>query len=427
MANESSSTANMQGVPAASLRIGMQLPMDVYEDEKVLLLKRGSVVTERFLRNLKDRGLSELFIHTDDVKKLMPPAREAQGGGHVDLETESSRAADAAPFDDRPTEGLTLLERITPRKGKPYEKEILQELLENHDHDVKELSSQLTGLMDGSRDLPSKSIELVTTRYIWHMCRDMDATLSVAQIPHKEDYFTNHGLQMSVMGMALVARMGMPEDEVRVAGISALLHDIGMGRVPKEIVESPRPIEPMAWLEIMKHPIHTLDMTERILGVPNRCRLIVYQVHERHNGMGYPRKRPGAKIYSIAKALGIVDAYLAMINDRPYRNAMLPYHAMERILKEAKMGYWDPKVVRAFVSLVGLFPVGSYVMLSDESLGKVVRSGGDEFAKPQVIVTHNADGVPQKGDQLIDLAEEDADGLSIRKAIPPLFEVDELV
>jgi HD-GYP domain-containing protein (c-di-GMP phosphodiesterase class II) len=224
------------------------------------------------------------------------------------------------------------------------------------------------------------------------------------------------------MGMALAAQLEYPQDEVRVTGISGLLHDVGMAKVPASILEAQRPLRTNEVLEVMKHPIHTLDMIEKVLGVPNRCRLIVYQVHERNNGRGYPRKRTGNKTYNVAKALGIVDAYLAMINDRPYRQAMLPYHAMAQILSEAREGFWDPRIVRAFVKLIGLFPVGSFVTLSDDSLAKVIRSGGNEFAKPQVTITHNADGVPQHSDTVIDLAQEPDGGLAVVKAIPPLYD-----
>jgi hypothetical protein len=123
----------------------------------------------------------------------------------------------------------------------------------------------------------------------------------------------------------------------------------------------------------------------------------------------------------LAKALGIVDAYLAMITDRPYRKALLPYHAMEQILKEAQRGLWDSRITRGFLRLIGLFPVGSFVMLSNESLAKVVRAGGQHFAKPHVVVTHNTDGIPQKSDTVIDLVQENPEtGLRVVRAIPPL-------
>lgn len=415
---------NMQGVPLASLRVGMQLPFDIFESKDMLLLKSGSVITPRFLRNLQDRGLTQAFIKNQDLRKLIPQARATSTGARVDMETEQTRELDALEFSDAIPDGKALLESFKPRPCAPYDTEMLNQLMTERDKDVRDLSSQLTELVEGSNEVPGRSIEKMTTTYIWHLCQDLDATLSVSQIPRKDDYLANHSLQMSVMGMALAAQLRMPEEEVRVTGIAGLLHDIGMSKVPARILSSPESLDLAARLEIMRHPIHTLNLTEKVLGVPSRCRLIVYQVHERNNGKGYPRLRTGNKTYVAAKVLGIVDAYLAMINDRPYRNALLPYHAMEQILREAKEGYWDAKIVRAFVSMIGLFPVGSFVMLSDESLAKVIRSGGLEFGRPQVTITHNPDGIRQTSSTVIDLAKEPPEGLKVLKAIPPLFDFE---
>lgn len=422
MSAETSTPSVSQGVPIASLRVGLQLPFDIYEEDNVLLLSKGSVVTPKFLRHLQERKLPEIFIRNQDLKKLVGEARPTPAGGHVDLQTEHTKELDATDFVEPPLDGVALLASFKPRQPIPYDTAMLNQLIETRDNDVRDLSEQLTELVEGSNEMPGRSIEMMTTRYIWHMCQDLDATLSVSQMQRKENYIANHSLQLSVMGMALAAQLEYPQDEVRVTGISGLLHDVGMAKVPASILEAQRPLRTNEVLEVMKHPIHTLDMIEKVLGVPNRCRLIVYQVHERNNGRGYPRKRTGNKTYNVAKALGIVDAYLAMINDRPYRQAMLPYHAMAQILSEAREGFWDPRIVRAFVKLIGLFPVGSFVTLSDDSLAKVIRSGGNEFAKPHVTITHNADGVPQHSDTVIDLAQEPDGGLAVVKAIPPLYD-----
>lgn len=411
------------GIPIAALQVGQQIPFDVYENRDVLLLRRGSVITPKILKRIRERNLKRAYVNFRDLQNAgsAHPPRDLPA---VDLETDLTRELDATEIEESIATGRALIESFQPRPSVTYDADMVNHLMEQHNQDVDELSEQLTELVEGSREMPGRSIEKMTTTYIWQMAQDLDATLSVCQLPRKKDYLSNHSLQVSVMAMALAAELQLPEHEVRVAGISGLIHDVGMARLPQELLQLPRRLQLHEFLDIQKHPIYSLDLIERVLGIPNRCRLIVYQVHERHNGKGYPRRRTGKNTYNIAKILGITDAYLAMISDRPYRPAMLPYFAMEQILKEARAGYWDPKITRAFVSLIGLFPVGSFVVLSDESLAKVIRSGGADFGKPQVKITHNADGVPQKGDTLIDLAREDARGLKIVQAIPPLFDVD---
>lgn len=366
------------------------------------------------------------MLRADDFKKLQPAARKHQEVGPVDFKTELSESIDAREFSDPIAQGRALIENFKPREAVAYDETLVNEMMAARKADVGELSSQLSDIVEGSGEMPGRSIEAMTTRYIWNMAQDLDATLSVSQAGAKKaDYFANHALQLSVMGMALAAEMKMPEDEVRIAGISGLIHDLGMGKVPKELLDRPGPIGRGPFLEIAKHPITTLDMTERVLGIPNRCRLIVYQVHERNNGKGYPRQRTGNKTYLLAKVLGIVDAYLAMISDRPYRPAMLPYHALMAILDDTKAGLFDPKVTRAFLKLIGLFPVGSWVTFASGAIGRITRAGGDNFARPMVSVTHNAEGVPQEPAPLIDLAQETDPGWNILRAIPALVRYDD--
>lgn len=424
--SDSNGSGNYQGVPVISFQVGQQLPFDVYEQNEIMLLKKGSVITPRFLRNMRQRQLTKVFIRTQEIKELIPEAYGSRTGKNVDLETDASRELDEKNIKEISLEGASLIEQFKPRDAVPYDAEMVQNLISARDQDVNQLSEQLTEIVESSGEVAADDIEKVATRYIWNMVEDLDATLSVSQMARKGDYIANHSLQMSIMGMALAAEMGWPEREAKMTGVAGLVHDLGMARVPEEIREAPRRIGPLEFFEIMKHPIYTVDMIERVRGVPERCRVVTYQVHERQDGSGYPRRRTGERVYMIAKILGIVDAYLAMISNRPYRKALLPYHAMEKILEDARMGKWDPKVTRAFVKLIGMFPVGSFVMLSDESMAKVERSGGENFGKPQVAITHDADGAPQKSDALVDLAQEDEqEGIKIVKAIPPLFDFED--
>jgi HD-GYP domain-containing protein (c-di-GMP phosphodiesterase class II) len=413
-------------VPVASFHVGQQLPFDVYESNDVLLLCKGSVITPRFLSNLRQRLLPHVFIRKDDLKQLFPEPTLSREGVRVDLETDVTKELDRRALDDAVAEGRALLERFRERQCKPYDADLVRNLAKARDDDVTAVSRQLTQLVAGANEIACEQIDAIANRYIFYMIEDLDATVHISQTSRKGDYIAQHSLQMSMLGMALAAEAGWPEPDVRMTGVAALLHDIGMAKVPVELRESPRPLNAVEFLEITKHPIYTLDVIDRIRGFPDRCRVVLYQIHERCDGNGYPRRRTAERIHRTAKLLGMVDAYLAMISERPYRPALLPYHAMEQIVRDTRKGAWDPRMTRSLLSLVGLFPVGSYVMLSDDRMAKVVRAGGIDFGRPQITITHNADGIPQKSDSVIDLAAPEFDKLSIVRALPPLFDFHEV-
>ena len=136
-------------------------------------------------------------------------------------------------------------------------------------------------------------------------------------------------------------------------------------------------------------------------------------MHERMNGSGYPRQRRGEQIHPLARIAAVADVYVALVSPRAYRPAMLPYSAMEHLVRGSRSGLFDRAVVRAFLETVSMFPIGSYVELSDGRTGRVVRANPDKYTAPVVQVeTDNESDVPD----IIDLSQEQ--DLSIVRPLP---------
>ena len=93
----------------------------------------------------------------------------------------------------------------------------------------------------------------------------------------------------------------------------------------------------------------------------------------------------------------VADAYVALVSPRPHREGMAPYFALRQILIAARDGLFDQTVVRALLNTISLFPLGSYVGLSDGSIAKVVRSNGGSYDRPVVEVQRRS-GLPVKPD-----------------------------
>ena len=172
-------------------------------------------------------------------------------------------------------------------------------------------------------------------------------------------------------------------------------------------------------LEIKKHPIYSLEMLQNVSSLPRVVSVIAYQVHERFNGTGYPRGRKGNSIHLFARILQIADAFIGMTSPRPYRPPMMRYAAMECLIRQAKERYVDPEVVRALLKIQSLFPIGSFVTLTDGSVAQVVRRNQDYYTEPIVARVQDSQGNsvdPEDDSNLIDLRE--ADGLGVQQALP---------
>jgi HD-GYP domain-containing protein (c-di-GMP phosphodiesterase class II) len=191
-----------------------------------------------------------------------------------------------------------------------------------------------------------------------------------------------------------------------------------MLRVPPEIRNARGCLATADWIEITKHPIYSLEILQRIAGLPPVVPLVVYQIHERPNGKGYPRGRSGANIHSFAKVVQVADIYTALRSIRPYRPPLMPYAAMECLIRQAQNHDVEPDVVRALLRIQSLFPLASFVTLSDGSVARVLRSNRDDYTRPVVQLLQDSRGKAAESHKegiLIDLRESP---LSIQQALP---------
>ncbi|HEX3019582.1 MAG TPA: HD domain-containing phosphohydrolase, partial [Chitinispirillaceae bacterium] len=180
-------------------------------------------------------------------------------------------------------------------------------------------------------------------------------------------------------------------------------HDIGMLLIPQEIrLKSSRPTED-EWYEIQKHPLTGIYLLERISRLPEPVILMTYQSHERENGKGYPKQRSSSLIDNYAKILSVADIFEALSSPRSYRDAYLPYKAIETLITMTRQGLVNGEYVKALLEYTSLFPIGSIVELSNKSIGRVVKSNGTSFAKPSVcILIDNKGNILEKDEQYIE-------------------------
>ena len=114
--------------------------------------------------------------------------------------------------------------------------------------------------------------------------------------------------------------------------------------------------------------------------------MVAYQMHERLNETGYPRGFGADHIHDLAKIAAVSDVFTALVSPRPHRQGMMPYYAIKEILYAVNEGLYDADVVRALLHTTSLFPIGSYVSLHDDRVGRVIRSNGGKYTEPVVEV-----------------------------------------
>ncbi len=233
-------------------------------------------------------------------------------------------------------------------------------------------------------------------------------------VPRKEDYLPDHAYTVAILAMATATRLRWPPENVREIGLTGLLFDLGMLLVPQRVRATEKKIGDVDRSRIQQHPLFSLAMMQSIETVPTMVQLAAMQHHERENGSGYTRGVRKDAICDYARVIAVTDTFAATTEPRHYRKPKLPYIAMEELLRAASgMVYWTP-AVRALIQAAGLFPVGSYVRLSDRRNAHVIAANPDQIDRP-VIQPLDDEGNPDG--PTVDLSAPSAKDLAVARPV----------
>ncbi len=169
-------------------------------------------------------------------------------------------------------------------------------------------------------------------------------------LSEREPSLGEHVRGVGELSVAIGARLGLGESAIRDLKLAAELHDVGKLAIPDAVLQKPGPLTPEEWEFITRHAL----IGQRILaGAPglNEIGEIVRSTHERWDGTGYVDGLSGGEIPRAARIIAVADAYLAMISDRPYRDAMSSEAAIAEI-QACAGSQFDPEVVAQFVELI---------------------------------------------------------------------------
>ena len=232
------------------------------------------------------------------------------------------------------------------------------------------------------------SVQPVVQNITESILRNPGALLGLLRIKSKDDYTFLHSVSVCALLVAFANARGMDQDIIREAGLGGLLHDTGKALVPDAILNKPGPLTDEEFAIIKKHPMDGFNILKQSPDVPALALDITLHHHERRDGTGYPDKLAGDDISEIAQMAAIVDVYDAITADRVYHKGMPAAAALRKIYEWSKH-HFNPKLVQEFMRCVGIYPVGTLVMLESGRLGVVVEPHESNLLAPKVNVFFN--------------------------------------
>jgi HD-GYP domain-containing protein (c-di-GMP phosphodiesterase class II) len=185
-----------------------------------------------------------------------------------------------------------------------------------------------------------------------------------------DNYLASHAVKTTIMSIIIGSYLKLPNHKLIELGVAALLHEIGMIKLPPQIYLSKRALQPQERKAILTHPVLGFNLLKSF-DFPLAINLAALEHHERENGSGYPQKLTSEKISLYAKIIAVACSYEALSSQRPHKEAKDGYIGMLELLKNEGKQY-DDTIVRALVFSLSIYPIGLYVLLSSGKKGQVV-------------------------------------------------------
>ena len=201
-----------------------------------------------------------------------------------------------------------------------------------------------------------------------------------------------HTMRTTVLCLAIALQLHLPLSKMIELGVTSILHEIGMLRLPPQLYMTSKKLSVREKAQISKHTLLGYTIIKD-LNFGLSIQLGVLEHHEKENGTGYPRRLSGEKISSNAKIIAVACTYEAISSPRSYKDEKSTFDALLEMLQNREHAY-DGSVIKALLYTVSLYPIGTFVYLSNRKIAEVIDTNPDNPKTPvvQLLTEKDADG-----------------------------------
>jgi HD-GYP domain-containing protein (c-di-GMP phosphodiesterase class II) len=258
------------------------------------------------------------------------------------------------------------------------------------------------------RSIQSDRVKRIVNSMIDSILNNSDALASLTRMKGYDEYTFVHSINVCILSLTLARHLSFSREEMLEIGIGALLHDVGLMKIPSQILKKPESLTEEEWNEVKKHPLYGYEIMESSKGIPNESKPIALHHHEREDGSGYPYGLKGEEISRFGQMAGIIDFYDAITSDRWHKKGLQPHEGIQKIYEKAQSEF-NLMLVERFIQCIGIYPFGTLVLLDTEELGIVCRVNPEKLLRPNVLVIFQNSKTPYPQPFLADLAESIGD------------------
>lgn len=272
------------------------------------------------------------------------------------------------------------------------------------------------------RSVDTKQAKLLVSDLAENIVRSPNAVVWLTHLKNRDEYTSIHCINVCILAISFGRCLGFNKVDLNELGLGALLHDLGKMKIPLEILNKPARLTPEEYEQMKLHPTYGYELIKQHDDIPLASLDIIQHHHERKDGKGYPDELLEYNIPLLTQIAAIVDVYDAITSNRCYHDGISPYDALNDIYRWAKKDF-DLQLVEKFIKCLGIYPIGSLVVLSTNETAVVISASDKTRLRPIVMLIQDRERKYYKTRNLLNLAlpqwSEGPTAIKIQGIIPP--------
>ncbi len=394
-----------ESLQVQQLQPGLYIELPLRWNEHPFMLGKFRIKDAQQIMLIRSLGLKEVWYYPDRSRVEPLPAETPE---LADPDAAGTEQVLQQRWDEKKEQARKLSQRrVEIQKVEKQYNEVVGEV---KDFMGKMNSAPVQAMNEATRVVGS----IVAT-----VSADKEVLVQLMNANNLDDSMYYHVLNSSVLALLVAREVGITDKEqLMTLGLASLLHDIGHTKLPPQLLRRTVPLtKPEADL-YSRHVRFGTDMISQYaklkLTVKPALLAIIEQHHVFLDRSGYPVDIDPAKMHPLSRILAIVNYYDELCNHNDPKQSMTPHEALSLMFSK-QAAKFDKQVLQALVKMLGIYPPGTLVQLSDESIGIVIYLNRKELLKPGVMV-YSAD-IPKTEAVIVDMTAQG--DLSIRKSLRP--------
>jgi HD-GYP domain-containing protein (c-di-GMP phosphodiesterase class II) len=341
----------MRRLNVSNCKPGMIVGRPIFYNGTVILLEKGTMLTQTYIGKLEELGISEIYIEDDISKDIVVS----------DIIKDETRR-----------EAISFVRNAMESYG-------------------------------ATTNIYSKEVMRIVNKIIDDILSNENVIVNIMDIKNCDDYTFLHCVNVGILSIITGLKLGMSNRELKDLGVGALLHDIGKVMIPEQILKKNASLTDYEYEIIKLHSLYGYQILKQIPDISEESSKVALNHHERFDGKGYPNGLKNKDIHVFSRIVAITDIFDALTSDRIYRKKISTNQAVDYLTLVAVPSL-DAFVLSTFVRIIPPYAVGTCVILSNGEKGIVLRVNEMFPTRPVVRVVFNADGTKKPMFEEVDLS-----------------------